>query len=264
MQANFLQSFKRPHLDKINSDTLAAFGIRQKISSSGKTSKIRLLGLSRELSYWNKARYAYSNDAAKALSIDDVILLKEIIQAEMTNTSVKHPEVVSDQILFLILGAIQIQGRNHSENAWNIVNKSIKNFLAPPKKNKNAFLLSSLVAITLAVFFYTSIVTKTRTIDDADQILVETPFESPSYVSSTRAVDPLTISALMHVYTKMKDGTCQFPQAAMLPANQREAFLSFVNEGIIDMNNVKNLKLALGYVTCLYPQELMHSSILEL
>ena len=56
----------------------------------------------------------------------------------------------------------------------------------------------------------------------------------------------------------MKSGTCQLPQAAMLAPEQREAFLMFVNHGTVDVQHVENLRLALAYVNCLYPQELMH------
>jgi hypothetical protein len=63
---------------------------------------------------------------------------------------------------------------------------------------------------------------------------------------------------LLLAYNKMKSGTCQLPQAAMLPPEQRQAFLMFVNKGIVEVQHVENLRLALGYVNCLYPQELMH------
>ena len=44
----------------------------------------------------------------------------------------------------------------------------------------------------------------------------------------------------------------------MLPSEQRLAFLTFVNTGTIDIQHVQDLRQALGYVNCLYPQELMH------
>jgi len=73
--------------------------------------------------------------------------------------------------------------------------------------------------------------------------------------------DPVTMSMLLLAYQKMQSGTCQLPQAAMLPEEQRHAFLLFVNKGIVEVQNVDNLRLALGYVNCLYPQELMRPMI---
>jgi hypothetical protein len=71
----------------------------------------------------------------------------------------------------------------------------------------------------------------------------------------------VTISMLQLAYQKMQSGTCQLPQAAMLPIEQRTAFLMFVNKGSIDVNHVEDLRLALGYVNCLYPQQLMRPQL---
>ncbi|HEY0905990.1 MAG TPA: hypothetical protein VGE17_02200, partial [Methylophilus sp.] len=51
--------------------------------------------------------------------------------------------------------------------------------------------------------------------------------------------------------------SCQLPQAAMLPEAQRQAYLQFVTEGKVYVEHVEDLRQALGYVSCLYPQELM-------
>jgi hypothetical protein len=86
--------------------------------------------------------------------------------------------------------------------------------------------------------------------------------EDTSQILATETVagetDPVSMSMLLLAYNKMKSGTCQLPQAAMLPPEQRQAFLMFVNKGVVEVQHVENLRLALGYVNCLYPQELMH------
>lgn len=239
----------------MNTNILAALDLRQKVLASGKTSKARLLGLSLQLSNWNSERNAsqISNTPRKDLSIEDVHFLKEIIHSEIKKTSVKHPDVVSDQILFLVIGAIQIQSQNHSNQAWNLVDQSIQSFLKPEKEKR--VLLLSFAAVALIVICVSATMLLSPKLNDISNEVALT--ESPS-TATIGVADPLTISALLHVYNKMKDGTCQFPQAAMLPPDQRQAFLSFVNDGIVDMRNVGSLKLALGYVNCLYPQELMH------
>ena len=90
---------------------------------------------------------------------------------------------------------------------------------------------------------------------DTSQILSTETVATKVVASGT---DPVTMSTLLLAYNKMKSGTCQLPQAAMLPPEQRQAFLMFVNKGIVEVQHVENLRLALGYVNCLYPQELMH------
>lgn len=243
-------------LEEVNSNILASLDLRQKVLASGRTPKTRLLALSRQLSHWNIARNAQQNAQAKELSIEDVHALKEIIHSEIEKTSIKHPEVVSDQILFLVIGAIQIQSQNHSDDAWKLVSQSIQSFLKPEKEQR-IFTLGAVVTALVALFVSATLLLNPKMNDASDVLAID----KTKPTATIGVADPLTISALQHVYNKMKDGTCQFPQAAMLPIEQRQAFLSFVNEGIVDMHNVINLKLALGYVNCLYPQELMHSPI---
>ena len=70
-----------------------------------------------------------------------------------------------------------------------------------------------------------------------------------------------TVSSLIELYISMKKGDCQLPQAAMLQPQEREAFISFINEGKVDINSAESLKNALTYANCLYPQKLMNSPL---
>jgi hypothetical protein len=236
-------------LSGINANILTTLGLRQQVLVSGRSPKSRLLGLSQQLNNWNIARISGKNQAARQdLSIEDVHLLKEIIHAEIKRTSVKQAEVVSDQILFLVIGAIQIQSQNHSAQAWKLVDQSIQDFLKPQRPVFLYALASSALVIAMVA---TTVLRGPR--------LQQT--ESNNSILETGEVsDPVSMGLLLNIYNKMKDGTCQLPQAAMLPIEQRQAFLSFINEGNVDVRNVANLKLALTYVNCLYPQDLMHSA----
>jgi hypothetical protein len=228
--------------------------LRQQVLGSGKTPKSRLLGLSLQLSQWNAARNAAKiiNARVHDLSIEDVDLLKEIIHAEIKKTSVKHAEVVSDQILFLVIGAIQIQSQNHSADAWKLVDQSIQSFLKPAQ-DKRLLMFGLTATLIGAIALSAALMLKPSA---KDQAIVAIPTVESFSAGDT---DPVTVSMLLLIYNKMKDGTCQLPQAAMLPEAQRAAYLAFINQGVVDVRNVAHLKLALGYVNCLYPQQLMHS-----
>ena len=76
-------------------------------------------------------------------------------------------------------------------------------------------------------------------------------------VSTANESGSNTIASLVNLYEAMKNGDCQLPQAAMLHPTEREAFISFVNEGKVDINTASYLKSALNYTACLYPQKLM-------
>src|SRR5450830_565097 len=117
----------------MNTDLASWLRSNEKILQQGATPQARLLGLSGLLSDWNKQRQNASVAATeiKELSIDDVNILKEIIHSEVEITSGKNPDVISDQILFLFIGAIQMQTQAHSDDAWKLVHQSIHDFLAP-------------------------------------------------------------------------------------------------------------------------------------
>jgi hypothetical protein len=213
---------------------------------SGQRANARLHGLFHQIYQWNIAR-ACAN-GTQILSIEDIHDLKEIIQHSIGKTTIKQPEVIVDQLLFLAIGAIQIEAQSGSDQAWQLVDRAIHN-LAKSNQSIPTF-LQSVAAILLAACMLTAINTQTKTHTAAPV----TPFA----MTVSAAPDPVTISMLNLTYHKMKSGTCQLPQAAMLPPEQRHAFLLFVNTGTVDVLHVEDLRLALGYVNCLYPQELMH------
>lgn len=231
---------------------LGSLGFSQKASFYRKSSNARLSGLSSQLSHWNIERIARktTNGQSQELAIEDVNLLKEMIHTAINNTSVKCPEVISDQILFLVIGAVQVQFQTGSDKAWKLVNQSIQSFLNS-QKEKRTFLFG-LVTTVFVICLSAMAISNT-------QIHHINNTSSNSPIASTEgATDPVTMSTLLLAYNKMKSGTCQLPQAAMLPPEQRQAFLLFVNNGTIEVQHVENLRLALSYVNCLYPQELMH------
>lgn len=191
-----------------------------------------------------------TNAQSLDLTLEDMNLLKDIIQTTINKAKAKYPEVMSDQLLFLAIGAIQIQTQTGSDKAWQLVNQSIQTFLNTQQK-KRSFLVvlsTTTLLITLSVMAILN-----------SQMHHVRHKQSDSILSITEgATDPVTMSTLLLAYNKMKNGTCQLPQAAMLPPEQRQAFLNFVNNGTVEVQHVENLRLALGYVNCLYPQELMH------
>jgi hypothetical protein len=231
---------------------LASLGFSQRASFYKNPSNARLSGLSSQLSHWNIERIAMKTATGQSqeLAIEDVNFLKEMIHTAINNTSVKCSEVISDQILFLAIGAVQVQFQTGSDKAWKLVNQSIQSFLNA-QKEKRIFLIGLVTTVFVICLSAMAIYnTQLRHVNN---------MSSNSPIASTEgATDPVTMSTLLLAYNKMKSGTCQLPQAAMLPPEQRQAFLLFVNNGTIEVQHVENLRLALGYVNCLYPQELMH------
>jgi hypothetical protein len=224
-----------------------------KINPFKTSSKIALLNLSKHLYQWNSERITLTQMSGKTptLTLQDVDLIKQKIQVALSKANIKDADIFADQILFLSIGAIQIQSQTSSDQAWRLVNQAINSHVNH-KQDKRLFAFATLSIFSL-IYFSMMTNHKPHSIQSAQpDAIIETA------VSGT---DPVTISMLQLAYQKMQSGTCQLPQAAMLPIKQRTAFLMFVNKGSIDVNHVEDLRLALGYVNCLYPQQLMRPQL---
>jgi hypothetical protein len=114
------------------SEFLKSDSFNIQLQKSGKSPIARLTGLSAILSNWNKQRVGKIINGKEAdLSIEDIQILKNLIEKETSRIKLENAEIVSDQILFLVIGAIKLQVQNNSEKPWDLVNQSITNFLTP-------------------------------------------------------------------------------------------------------------------------------------
>ena len=226
--------------------------LNRKISNMGETPSKRLMGLSSALSEWNAGRIGKVKNGKEAdLTIDNIQTLKKLIENEVKKSKVNDIDIVTDQILFLFIGAIKLQIQNNSDKPWKLVNQSISSFLAYEKQpQKNLLLLSMLTIIVIIGFSFTFLNNhKNKSRIESDH---------PLDISTINESGSDTVSSLVNLYEAMKSGDCQLPQAAMLQSAEREAFISFVNEGKVNIKTASHLKNALNYATCLYPQKLMN------
>jgi hypothetical protein len=223
---------------------------KSQLLSTGRSPIARLKGLSDILNKWNQARTSDPSNAKTDLSITDINILRDIIHTETSKLKLNNAEVVSDQILFMMIGAIKLQIQNKSAQPWALVNQSISNFTKPEKSKRLP--LFTLIFITVAVVF--GAVMNHRFLHK----YTESPdiFSHESHASVNES-SSATVNNLVSMYNKMKEGNCQLPQAAMLQPQDREAFIAFINAGKVEIGTATNLNNALGYVHCLYPQKLM-------
>jgi len=230
----------------------------QQFQQAGKSPLARLIGLSGILSAWNRQRSGKVINGKEAdLSIDDIKVLKDLIENETSRLRLDNAEIVADQILFLVIGAIKLQVQSDSDKPWELVNQSITNFLTSPKQTRKLMMSLSLLTFIVIMGFAIVILgprTNNKTNDGMNPL--DTTANTPVNQSGSR-----TVSNLVALYKAMKNGDCQLPQAAMLQPQEREAFISFVNEGKVDINTADSLQKALTYTNCLYPQKLMNSPL---
>lgn len=223
---------------------------KSRLLTMGRSPVARLKGLSEILSNWNQDRISTLNSAETDLSMTDINILKDIIHTETSRLKLKNAEIVSDQILFMLIGAVKLQIQNKSAKPWALVNQSISNFTKPEKSRSRS--LIALCFITMIVVFgaVTNHKFLHKNIESTDNF-------NPASHSSANASGNATVNNLVSMYNKMKEGNCQLPQAAMLQPQDREAFIAFINAGKVEIGTAANLNNALAYVHCLYPQKLM-------
>ncbi len=254
---NQLQHYSAGSLRSLNFFCLSLFDNFKNVFNYKKASNAPLLALSNQLYDWNTSILSKVNSQSSLhnLTLEDVSLLKQKISLAMQNSSAKPSEVIADQLFFLAIGAIQVQFQTGSDQAWQLIDHSVNDFLNAQKEKRiySLGLFSTAVAICLSILMLAPV--------QLNNISAPAPIKVPVKQTPVGSTDPVTISMLQLAYKKMQNGTCQLPQAGMLPPEQRHAFLSFVNNGVIEVEHVENLRLALGYVDCLYPQKLMGSSI---
>ena len=222
---------------------------KSQLLAVGSSPIARLNGLSSILKEWNQQQIS-SSTSETGLSITDINILKDIIHNETSRLKLINAEVVSDQILFMLIGAIKFQIQHKSAKPWVLVNQSISHFTKQEKSKKLPLL--TLFFITLIVVF--SAVTNPHF---SHKHIASPDVFSPEIRSPANALSNTTVNNLVSLYHIMKEGNCQLPQAAMLQPQDREAFIAFINAGQVEIGTAANLNNALGYVHCLYPQKLM-------
>lgn len=239
-------SFKYLLLDYLNPHRLALrnFPLFFKTNTS-------LLALLSQIKRWNIERISSKNVSGLSLdlTLDDVNMLRNMIRVAIDSSYIKRPEVIYDQLVFFSIGAIQIQSQTGSEEAWGLVDKFIQRAL---KQQNEKQLFSVLVIVTIFVAFLgTTILSNTK-------IKYDQPLPALAAETSRGAVDPVSVSLLQRAYNKIEIGICRSPQMETLPEEQKQALLEFVNSGVVELRHVENLRLALDYINCLYPQEYLH------
>jgi len=236
---------------------LKSDSFNMQFQNAGKSPVARLKGLASILSSWNKQRIGNVINGKEAdLSIDDIQILRKLIDIETSQLKLDNAEIVADQILFLVIGAIKLQIQNNTEKPWELVNQSIANFLAP--QNTTRTIQISLYFLTFIVIMgFAIILMKPSTNNTSENGVNPLGITTDASVNQTSSK---TVSNLVALYEAMKIGDCQLPQAAMLQPHEREAFISFINEGKVDINTAESLKNALSYANCMYPQKLMNNN----
>lgn len=224
--------------------------------SDGKTELSRLLQLADTIKKWSQDRASNFTEVVKELSIQDVQALRKLIDDEVSSIGIDQPSIVTDQILFLIIGAVKVEAQRNSSATWPLVNQTIEELISPRKK-QNSFMLLSLFGSVLIVGLAATLFSiNNKNTDSTVLNTLEVTQNMPINQMGSKTVD-----SLINVYNKMQSGECQLPQALVLQPKDREAFIAFVTEGTVTINTAESLKKSLEHADCNYPQKLMKNPL---
>lgn len=204
--------------------------------------------LRHELSHWQRQRIQ-ATSGSEVLNAQDIEAIRHILDSARQQSRTQLAPALLDQWFFLAVGAMQQTSQAGRQHAWQLFEKSVHSQLGEQRFNRT--LSFGLLISVCAVWMQLTTLPQKTMVSDLS------PLETVGSGDARGTVDPVTLSLLNLAYQKMQNGSCQLPQAAMLPEAQREAFIEFVTAGKVDVGQVEHLRQALGYVSCLYPQELM-------
>lgn len=229
-----------------------------KINKSGKRTSARMRALVAVLAEWAETEKPSRDDAGLALAnvtAEDIDALRGVIHQQVSRGRYANVAVLTDQILFILLGALKARRHSPVAKTWELTMLSIDSLLdhayqpwIPPYMcNAYVALLSSLLLCGGYGFFtHANRPVSTEPANFAKPIFAQSPY-IPTHVHSFRKI--------------MLHASCEYPQAAMLPIEQRVAFLDFLRNGEFALADLKNLETALSRVDCFYASTINNSVV---
>lgn len=227
-----------------------------KINKSGRRTSARLRALVTVLAEW--AEMETTRDASFSMpdiAAEDIDALRSVIHQQLSRGRYTNITVLTDQILFIVLGALKARRHSPVAKTWELTMLSIESLLnhayqpwiPPYMRNAYVALLSSLLLCGGYGFVtHANRPVSAEPANFAKPIFAQSPY-IPTHVHSFRKI--------------MLHANCEYPQAAMLPIEQRVAFLDFLRNGEFALADLKNLETALSRVDCFYASTINNSTI---
>jgi hypothetical protein len=232
--------------------------LQEAMEKAGGNSYERLKGFIRVLSEWceDPGKTELLLESANHIDAADIQALRTLIDGQVQNLDFKNKNQITEQILFMILGALKYHSQNDSHSKpWDLAGTSLDLLFSQQQRIKNvnfSIMGLSIAAGLLAIwYFYPQ-----RHPGNIQPRFVE----NTVYLETASLPNPYVPSHLYSLREKMKSAVCQYPQAALLPQEQRNAYLTFIMTGQIAVVDLSNLQAALTQVHCEYMPPILKSS----
>lgn len=226
-----------------------------KINKSAMRTAAGLHALVEALAQW---RLAEAGDARLGdfLQARDIEALRSFIAQQLTKGRYANRAALADQVLFIIIGALKANRAESSRTqAWSLAAHSIDSLLDAAYRPVMPGYIRHAYAGLFAAFFLWSGYGMLGYVSHAPAAAAPMELLQPAFAQ--RPYIPTHVYAFREV---MQQATCGYPQAAMLPIEQRVTYLDFIRHGEFALAELTNLEKALSSVDCFYASSINYSS----
>ena len=230
-----------------------------KINKSDKRTALSLRQLAEALAGAMDTDPAHNvNCLAVGLDAADIATLRTHIELQLRKGRYTDAAALTDQILFIMIGALKAHTREDAARTWDLTARSIESLLqAAQRPLVPAYLQHACVGL-LAVFClwggYGVLLHDAPNVQE----LAAAPARLDKPVFAQRPYIPTHLHSFRRI---MMQASCDYPQAAMLPVEQRGAFLDYLRNGQYSLAELRNLESALSKVDCFYASSINNSQV---
>ena len=195
---------------------------------------------------------------AVGLNAADIATLRTHIGLQLRQGRYTDAAALTDQILFIMIGALKAHTREDATRTWDLTARSIESLLQAAQRPRMPAYLQHVCAGLLAVFClwggYGVLLHDAPNVQE----LAAAPARLDKPVFAQRPYIPTHLHSFRRI---MMQASCDYPQAAMLPVEQRGAFLDYLRNGQYSLAELRNLESALSKVDCFYASSINNSQV---
>ena len=230
-----------------------------KINKSDKRTALSLRQLAEALAGAMDTDPAHNvNCLAVGLDAADIATLRTHIELQLRKGRYTDAAALTDQILFIMIGALKAHTREDAARTWDLTARSIESLLQAAQRPLVPAYLQHACAGLLAVFClwggYGVLLHDAPNVQE----LAAAPARLDKPVFAQRPYIPTHLHSFRRI---MMQASCDYPQAAMLPVEQRGAFLDYLRNGQYSLAELRNLESALSKVDCFYASSINNSQV---
>ena len=229
-----------------------------KINKSDKRTALSLRQLAEALAGAMDTDPAHNvNCLAVGLDAADIATLRTHIELQLRKGRYTDAAALTDQILFIMIGALKAHTREDATRTWDLTARSIESLLQAAQRPLVPAYLQHVCAGLLAVLCLWGgygMLHDGRNIDEL--AIAPVKLDKPVFAQS-----PYIPTHLHSFHRILMQASCDYPQAAMLPIVQRGAFLDYLRNGQYSLAELRNLESALSKVDCFYASSINNSQV---